>query len=110
MSNFDDGEGFAVGDDDIENTTYKFDIDEERAFLRDRMTELFHDADEGTAYADDLMRRVVRGQRGTFMLDRRETHARVQTVLNETDDQVLRALIANEVLTLFGQASEARRG
>lgn len=100
----DDGESFAVGDDDPRNTTYTFDAAQLTKFLRERLITVetnFGDNFDPRIFADRVVSRLSPTRTGVVAMDKTDVHERVQLVLEEIEDRLLRARVAHEILGLL---------
>jgi hypothetical protein len=108
----DDGEGFAVGDDDPRNTTYTFDAALLTKFLRERLASVRtnpNDPFEPRIFADRVVSRLSPTRTGDVSMDKVEVHERVQLVLEEIEEAFLRARVAREVLQLLQLLTDVNR-
>jgi hypothetical protein len=104
MQMLDDNEDFCVGDDDPDEVTYTIDVPQFMEFARERLIATrsnIGDDFEPRIFADRVAARISPTRSGKVVLAKEEIHRRVQLVLEEIDDDFLRARVAHELLELL---------
>jgi len=97
----DDGESFAVGDDDLRNTEYTINVPLFHELAVNRLEDIRTDVPfEARIFADRISASLSPTRTEIVHYDKREVHRRFQLVLNQIENDGLRALVAREVLEL----------